>query len=79
MSIPMICIFIKYLSFSCLVRIEKTGHEACPGKGDAPLENGDRIGDVGITSNHRLSGFGQRKNADGFSANAGLVFIWSTG
>ena len=51
----------------------KTGHEACPGKRDAPLENGDAEGNVGITSNHRLSGFGQRKSADGFSANAGLV------
>ena len=39
-----------YLSFSCLVRIEKTGHEACPDKGDAPPDNGDRKGDVGITA-----------------------------
>ena len=37
------------------------------------LENGDAEGNVGITSNHRLSRFGQRKSADGFSANAGLV------
>lgn len=36
------------------------------------LENGDAEGNVGITSNHRLSGFGQRKSADGDSANAGL-------
>ena len=42
-------------------------------RGDAPFGNGDREGDVGITSNHHLSGFGQRKSADGFSANAGLV------
>ena len=42
-------------------------------RGDAPFGNGDREGDVGITSNHHLSGFGQRKSADGFSANADLV------
>ena len=39
------------------------------------LENGDAEGNVGITSNHHLSGFGQRKSADGFSANAGLFIL----
>ncbi len=80
---PMICMFlrcfIKYLSFDCSQIKEKTGHEACPGKGDAPLGSGDKKGNVGITSNHHLSGFGQRKSADGDSANAGLFFFWSTG
>ena len=35
--------------FRLLMDKGKTGHEACPGKGGAPLENGDRKGNVGIT------------------------------
>lgn len=43
-----------YLSFVCLVRIEKTGPEACPGKGDAPLGSGNM---EGMWESHRITAF----------------------
>ena len=58
--------------FRLLMDKGKTGHEACQGKGDAPF--GKRR--CGRKCGHQITAFqalGQRKSADGFSANAGLV------
>ena len=64
--------FSVFLPLFRLLMEGKTGHEACQGKGDAPF--GKRR--CGRKCGHQITAFqalGQRKSADGLSANAGLV------
>lgn len=69
-ELPRLSVFMPL--FRLLMDKGKTGHEACQGKGDAPF--GKRR--CGRKCGHQITAFqalGQRKSADGFSANAGLV------
>ena len=75
----MICLFlscfIMYLSFSCLVRIEKTGHEACPDKGTLRLttETGK-----GMWESHQITVFqvlGQEKALTGIPPTLVWVYL----
>ena len=69
-ELPRLSVFLPL--FRLLMDKGKTGHEACQGKGDAPF----RKRRCGRKCGHQITAFqalGQRKSADGFSANAGLV------